>query len=365
MFTPHEALSILLATPYLGSVKTRLLIEHFGSPSNVLDQKKEALNDLSGIHRATKEAWGWWINDHHWKENLDYAAQMGTQLIAYTDPNYPAALLTLSDYPLLLYVQGTLKSCDNKSLAVIGTRCATHYGLNQAKKISRELALHGFTIISGLARGIDTEAHRGALDSGRTIAVIGSGLAHLYPRENCTLAKEISEKGAVISEYPMKTPPDRRYFPQRNRIVAGMSQGVLLIEAPMSSGAMITMEKGEKQGRALFALPGRVDLNTFEGNHKLLKQGKAQFVEGSRDILEHFDSLIPYSKMETLPEQKIQNIDKEELKLLNTLPQDEISIEEICRLTKLPISKLSILLMSLVMKQMLDELPGKLYRKCM
>lgn len=357
-----EALLILTNLPLVGSVKIRLLIQHYGSATATLKAPLEELATFPGFGPKVLQGWEKGIQQSAWRENLQLAERLQTQLVPYTSPHYPKRLLEIVDFPLILYVQGSLLKEDQRCLAVVGTRQASIYGQEMAQKLSRELAQAGYTVVSGLARGIDTCAHRGALGEGRTIAVLGSGLASIYPAENSELASTIRQKGALISEFAMATPPDRQNFPQRNRIVSGMTMGTILIEAPRHSGGMLTAERAISQGRPLFALPGRVDYDCFKGNHALIKEGKAELVEDVRDILKKFDDVsLPLifkpSTSSSIP------LEKEEEALLHQLPQQELSIEELVTRTQLPVAKLNVLLMSLVLKKMLKEFPGKIYKK--
>ena len=356
-----EALIILSQMPHLGSVKIRLLIKHFGSALNVLDRDATEIADLPGFGSKITKHWKQWENEDGWREDINLAQRHGVQIVSFMDPNYPKRLLELPDLPLLLYFKGEIKPQDQRSIAIVGTRAATRYGLEMAEKIAGELAEMGYTVVSGLARGIDTVVHMHALARGRTLAVIGSGLLDVYPRENHRLAEQITQKGALISEFPMKTPPDRSNFPQRNRIVSGMTLGTVLIEAPLESGAMITMRKAFSQGRKLFALPGRVDMESFQGNHHLIKTGEAELIENAEDIAKNFEELISPGKMNFLQERVV--LEAEEEKLLAKIPSLDISFDEIARLTKLSAMQLNILLMSLVLKKAIREYPGKIYKK--
>ena len=286
-----EALTILSSTPMLGSVKIRVLLHRFGTALNAISCDRDELNQLPGFTQNICKKWGWWKTDLSWETNLKLVKQHNVKIVPYTSDFYPKRLLEAPDHPVLLYVMGELKNVDNRSLAIVGTRRPGSYGLAMAEKISGCLAASGFTIVSGLAQGIDTAAHRGALHEGRTLAVLGSGLANIYPRENQNLASLIANNGALISEFPMTAPPDRHNFPQRNRIVSGMTIGSILVEAPKKSGAMITMEQARKYGKRLFALPGEVGEN-FSGNHQLIKQGKAELIESAADIDEAFSNLF-------------------------------------------------------------------------
>jgi DNA processing protein len=274
-------------------------------------------------------------------------------------------LLQISDHPILLYVKGKLICHDPKTIAIVGTRQATIYGLEMGEKFSRDLACRGFVVISGLARGVDTAAHQGALQSGNTYAVIGSGLANVYPRENIQLSEKIAEKGALISEFSMTTPPDRSNFPRRNRIVSALALGTILIEAPLKSGAMLTMNIGENQGKKLFCLPGRVDHENFQGNHMLIKSGRAQLIENADDVIKSFSDLFGNSSenFSCHPESRQFLLGPEEKDFFDRFPTHEVSLDQLLELSSMPIAKLNFLLMSLLLKGAIKEFPGKIYKK--
>ena len=357
-----EALIILSSLPSLGSVKIRLLMQHYGSASAALRAPLTELATFPKFGPKTLQAWKKGLEEEHWKQNLVLAERLQTQLIPFTSPRYPKRLLEISDYPLVLYMQGDLLEEDQRCLAVVGTRQASFYGLEMAKQLSRELAEAGFTVVSGLARGIDTAAHQGALEKGRTIAVLGSGLARLYPSENIALAEAIRHKGALISEFAMATPPDRQNFPQRNRVVSGMTRGTILIEAPQQSGAMLTVERALSQGRPVFALPGRVDSGCFKGNHALIKECKAELIESVQDILKSFNDYPLPLVFKSAGPHSIP-LAKEEEELLMQMPMQEISVEELMLRIQWPVAKLNGFLMSLVLKKIVKEYPGKIYKK--
>ena len=357
-----EALLFLTHTPYLGSVKIQLLIQHFGSSLAAAQADPALLMDLPGFGPRIVLSWKENLKNKKWLETLDLAEKESIQIIDYTHALYPKRLLELIDYPLVLYVKGSLRPQDRHSLAVIGTRQASIYGLEMSMQLSGEMAQAGFTIVSGLARGIDTAAHEATLGKGRTIAILGSGFHHIYPKENEMLAKKIIENGALITEFPMTTPPDKQHFPQRNRIVSGMTLGTVLIEAPLQSGAMITCSQAYNQGRPVFALPGRVDQMNFQGNHYLIKNQQARLIENSKDVIMSFGDL--FTSLPVKPSiQRVIPLEKEEEDLILRLPSEELSIEDILTRTKLPIAKLNVLLMSLVLKKAIKEYPGKIYKK--
>lgn len=358
-----EALLQLTMIPYLGSIKIKLLIQRYGSAQAALTASSSSLAELPGFGPKGVAVWEKEMKLQRWQQEMELANRFCVSLIPYTSPEYPRRLLELHDHPVLLYVKGTLTKKDQQSLALVGTRQASLYGIEMARKLGKELAQAGFTIISGLARGIDTAAHQGALETGRTIGVLGCGLAHIYPKENQRLADEIIRNGALMSEFSMSTPPDRQQFPQRNRIVSGMTMGTVLIEAPKQSGAMITVERAMSQGRKLFALPGRADGENFRGNHELIKKGRAELVENATDILNHFSDLFSFSLPSMTNQEKKPTLEREEEELVRQFPIEELSIEELIARTKWPVSKLTMILMSLVLKKVIKEYPGKIYKK--
>lgn len=359
--TEIESLIILSAIPAMGPIRVKNALSHFGSAAAALEASPLEIQTLFGEKIAAH--WNSWKNDRSIQQNFDLIGRFGAKVIPFTSKEYPPSLLKLEDHPIVLYICGEIKPSDRRALAVIGTRDGSLYGREMAETISRDLTRLGFTVVSGLARGIDTCAHAGALSSGRTLAVIGSGLANLYPRENQRLAEQIVKQGALISEFPMATPPDRQNFPQRNRIVSALSLGVVLIEAPVKSGATLTMERGFRQGKKLFALPGRADVDSFRGNHAWIKEGKAQLIESAVDIANQFESLVTLDLKAPAPS-IVPSFEQEELNLMKMLPTVEVQIETIAQMTKLPASKLNVLLMGLVLKKAVKEFPGKIYKKC-
>lgn len=356
-----SALVALSAVTGLGSVRIRQLIERFGSALAVWKADAEELRALSRFPGKVIDDLIAMRQRPVGDEELELAERLGVQVIEYRDTRYPQQLLELSDYPVLLYVKGTLVSEDKQSIAVVGTRNASLYGREMAHSLGRDLAAHGFTVVSGLARGIDTEAHAGALEMGRSFAVTGSGLANIYPQENRRLAEQIASRGALISEFSLTTPPERQNFPRRNRIVSALTLGTLLVEAPEHSGAMITVERALQQGKRLFALPGRADMESFRGNHYLLKRGQAQLVENAQDIVKCFG--VSAQAVEGNRSSVGLALKEEEQELLDLMPAIELSLEELAQASRLSASKLNVLLMSLLLKKRIREFPGKHYKK--
>lgn len=359
-----QALAALTHIPHLGSMKIRLLVRHFGSGRAALEADVGAIGELPGFGRQVCDAITTTRHTQPWHRSFDLAHRLGVRLIPASDPEYPQGLTDLTDYPVILYVMGKFTQADQRGIAVVGTRQATLYGSDMAYRLSADLARAGFTIVSGLARGIDTQAHIAALEAGgRTVAVIGSGLADIYPKENSALAARIAQRGVVVSEFPLLTPPDRQNFPQRNRLVAAMTRATLLVEAPQRSGAMLTVHRAAGLHRRLFAIPGRADSESFRGNHAIIKSGEAQLVESAADICGAFSDLFATTSAMPRPAACEVILESEEANLLHLMPAEETNIDDLLQRTKLPIAKLSVLLMSLVLKKVVKEYPGKLFKK--
>lgn len=285
----------LTTAPDLGPVRIAKLLAALGSPAAALDCAPELLARITSVSAAKAHAICQALRDSlalaH--EELSHCDQHGVTLAAPGDTTYPELLAQIPAAPPLLYVKGSPSERDRYAVAIVGSRRCTQYGIEQAERFAGVLARAGITIVSGGARGIDTAAHRGALKSGgRTIAVMGCGLCHNYPPENQHLFADIvAGRGLLVSEIPMNTPPDSRNFPARNRIISGLSMGVLVIEAAKDSGALITARLAiDEHNRDVFALPGRVDSSSSEGSLELLREGAAQIVITPDDVLRILES---------------------------------------------------------------------------
>lgn len=279
----HRDWLALALVPGVGTAHFIRLLARFRTPGNVLKASEGALRDVVGPSLAQR------IRQYHQVVDIEaqerQMAEYGAHLVTLEDPLYPVRLAEIYDPPLLLFVRGELLEEDVNCVAIVGTRRATPYGLRMAEKFGRELAARGITVVSGLASGIDAAAHRGAIEGGgRTIAVLGNGVNVVYPPENAELMDRITRHGAVVSQFPMDTKPSKGHFPYRNRIISGMSQGVLIVEAPLSSGALITARQAAEQGREVFAIPGQIGVNNSQGPHALIREG-AKLVESVDDIL--------------------------------------------------------------------------------
>ena len=281
--------------------------------------------------------------------------------VSIKDKEYPGLLREIYDPPKELYVKGALPPGDVPMVAVVGSRMTSHYGLRTARAIAADLAAAGVVVVSGMALGIDTASHEGALSAGgKTIAVLGSGFAHLYPPENKKLAEKIAQRGAVITEYPMNTKPEPWNFPRRNRIISGLSLGVLVVEARLKSGALITADLALEQGRDVFAVPGNVDSAKSGGTNWLLKQG-AKVATSAEDILEELITSIASSKKK--PKEKNASEDEdlsdEEKNLLSLFDSEPIHVDALLESSRLPASRAISALSLLEIKGRLKQLPGK------
>ena len=280
---------------------------------------------------------------------MEKVARVGARLCTLADDNYPRLLKEVPDAPMLLYVRGTLLPQDELALAIVGTRKATTYGRDTASHLARQLARNGVTIISGLAHGIDAAAHRGALEGGgRTVAVLGCGIDQIYPRDHRELAHEIMGRGALISEFPIGMGPEARNFPRRNRVISGMSLGVLVAEAPEQSGALITATDAAEQGREVFAVPGNIFSPASAGANRLIQDG-AKLVMNVEDILDELDIAHRNVQTKTVTE-RIAPTGEIEKKLLGHLSLDPLHIDDLARLCGLPITTVTSTLTLLELK---------------
>jgi DNA processing protein len=300
METDLESLVALNLTGLVGAALHRRLCERFGSARQALRASRAELRQVPGIGEITSSAILEQARSGEAAREIERSAAAGVAILPHGGPGYPAALATLHDPPLVLYVRGRLEERDLLGIGLVGSREATPYGLRQAARFAGELADVGVTVVSGLARGVDTEAHHGALRApdGRTLAVLGSGVCSVYPPENRGLARRIAERGAVISEFPLESAPAPENFPRRNRIISGLSLGILVVEAGEKSGALITADWAMDQGREVFALPGSVENPMSRGAHLLIRQG-ARLAENAADILEELPALAPLLRKES------------------------------------------------------------------
>ncbi len=343
----------------IGPVTVRALVAALGSAAAVFDASAPELARTPGIGTAGAARIARQCRDLPLEEELACAEAAGCRIIAQIDEEYPEVLRQIHDPPLALYIRGTLQSRDRHAIAVVGTRRPTHYGIQTAGRLAYQLAEAGFTVLSGLALGIDTVAHEGALKAnGRTIAVIGSGHAHLYPSENRKLADQVAEHGALISEFPMQRTPDKTTFPMRNRIVSGLSAGVLVVEAGRRSGAAITATQALSQGRDVFAVPGRIDSYASQGTNELLKHGAIP-VTGIDDILDQYTTLLPPrpDRPADAPRPR-PDLSPVEQRLVDLIAQGTTDADSLIRASGLGAAAVSAGMISLELKRIVRAQPG-------
>jgi len=363
--TPQEALVALNMLPTIGPIRVRRLLEAFSDAAAVLGAATDRLMRVDGIGEETAKIL------HGWQDHADpiaeirEAAQRGIAIVTQDDEGYPAPLRDTYDPPLLLYVWGKLEARDRHAIGMVGSRRTTHYGTQAAKKFSYQLAQAGFTIVSGLARGIDTAAHEGAIAAkGRTIAVIGSGLGKLYPPENFGLAEKIaSGNGAVVSEFPLNTAPDKQTFPMRNRIVAAWSQALLVVECPAWSGSLITANLATEYGKPVFAVPGPIDKETSAGCNQLIRDG-ATLVYDASHILDDLGEL-PFARKASAaePATSIPELPPEEAAVFAAVTTDESPVDRIIERCGLPANVVTATLMKLELRRLVRAFPGFRYAR--
>jgi DNA processing protein len=363
--TPTEACIALNMLPTIGPVRLRKLLEVFKNPERILMAKRGELRGVEGIGNEVAE------QISNWEATVDLAAELervrefGATVIIQDSPSYPKSLREIHAPPIVLYVWGELTERDHHAIGIIGARRTTHYGTESAKKLAYQIAYAGLTVISGLARGIDTAAHQGALAAkGRTIAVIGSGLSKLYPPENQALAEKIRNgNGAIVSEFSMEIEPDRQTFPMRNRIISGWSHGILVVEAGLNSGALITASQAIEQNRSVYAVPGQINAPSAMGSNRLIQQG-AKLVMDASDILDDLQILLPETKPS--PEaaaRPLPELTTEERRVYDAIESSETPIDRIAAKSDLPSGIVSSALLRLELKRLVKQLPGKYFVK--
>jgi DNA processing protein len=348
----------------LGCVGFKKLAEHFNDPTAAFSAPATTLAE---IHRLDKNIIDGLRNFSAWDEveaEIIRAEKAAVKIVPFTDSTYPARLRMIPDPPPLLYVKGDIRSEDEKAVAVVGSRSASDYGRRVARDLCRGLASLGFTIVSGMARGIDGTAHETALIAGgRTIAVLGSGVDRAYPAEHQQLYQRISENGAVISEFPLGTRPMAFNFPARNRLISGLSLGVVVVEATEKSGSLITAALALEQGREVFAVPGEVGASRSRGAHRLIRQG-AKLVETVDDIMEEIAPQLAARRGDagSVAKRELpQHLGDEFQKIFGLFQERSLQIDEVIENSGYSPSRVSEILLELELQGYLKQLPGKKY----
>ncbi|MBI1892064.1 MAG: DNA-protecting protein DprA [Burkholderiales bacterium] len=357
----------LQLTEGVGAQTARKLLGTFGLPKNIFDASISLMRGI--VPERVAQALSTPLPDEQRdliSRSLAWANQAGNRILTLADADYPPSLLDISDPPLLLYVKGRLELLERPMLAVVGSRNATTQGMTNAEKFSHTLSEAGLTIVSGLALGIDTAAHQGALNAvlngGSTVAVIGTGSDIVYPARNRNLAHRIAEEGCIVSEYPLGTPAISSNFPRRNRIISGLARGVLVVEAAAQSGSLITARMAADQGRDVFAIPGSIHSPLAKGCHQLIKQG-AKLVESAQDILEEL-AFHPITARSELPSSELLNqVDEPTSELLQAMGFDPIHFDELIQRSSVDPGSLHTALLQLELEGKIERLPGELYRR--
>ena len=354
----REAWLALNMVPHVGPATFAILLEHFGTAKRILKAPFKTLEAVPGVGPATAKAIrGCRAQETIARERKRMAAR-GLQFVMFREEGYPAPLRHIAQPPPVLYLRGSWQERDRKAVAIVGSRSATPYGRGVADRLAFELARRGLTIVSGLARGIDAAAHRGALRAGgRTIAVLGSGADIIYPSEHRKLSEAIAEKGALLSEFPLGTSPHRGNFPQRNRLISGLCLGVVVVEAAVDSGALITAHHALEQGKEVFAVPGQVTGRLSQGCHRLIKSG-AKLTEGWEDVVEELGA---HNLQDLPPMPPMPPVERDEGRVLEILGEEPLHIDAIIAGSKLPAPAVATSLLALEMKGWVKQLSGKTF----
>lgn len=351
----------LSLVPKVGPQLHHRLLAYFGSAVEVMSAPPSSLRDVPSVGATLAGEIARANDTIDVEAEIERCRQHDIQIIPIDDERYPRNLMEIHDPPPILYVQGELREEDLLSIAIVGTRHATPYGKRQANRLASSLSRAGLTILSGLARGIDSEAHRGALESGgRTLAVLPGGLTNVYPNENKELAFDISHQGALISESPSLTPISRGSFPRRNRIVTGMSLGVIVVEAGERSGALLSAGHAMEQDREVFAVPGPVDSRVSRGCHALLRDG-ARLVESADDVLDELGPLVQATSRasgETVHHPAELQLNEQEQQILQLVQTTSTNIDEIVREAGLPVPRVLATLSALEMRRLIRRVSG-------
>lgn len=362
MFSKRDSFLVLNAISGLGPVRIKKLVDYFLDPAKVLSASTQSLLS-SGlvsekiVHEIVKFDASTFLKKEH-----QLMRRQAIDFVTIDSKEYPQGLKQIVDPPCVLYIKGKIESNDQSALAIVGSRRASIYGINTAEKFALQLSDYSITVVSGMARGIDTAAHRGALRAqGRSIAVLGSGLANIYPKENKKLFDEISEQGAVVSEFPLNTQPLPGNFPRRNRIISGLSLGVIVIEAAKKSGALITADFALEQGKEVFAVPGKVDNPCAFGVNNLIKQG-AKLITSIEDVIEDLGLEIKRS-LENSQKHNIQahGLSDVELQVLSYINTRGVTLDFLMNKCEISFPQLSRALLSLCLKKCIKQLPGKIF----
>jgi len=354
----------LSLTPGVGSILFKRLLERFETPEAVFRASAADLLGVEGIGERIVGEIQKGSFEKKVERELSLLQRVEGTIVRLDDETFPSRLKNIYDPPPVLYMRGQLRKEDEMAVAIVGSRKTSSYGRAMTERVSQELASHGVTIVSGMARGIDSVAHQGAISAGgRTIAVLGCGVDVVYPPENRNLFRDIIDHGAVLSEFPMGSPPEGSHFPKRNRIISGLSMGVVVVEAGQRSGSLITANCALEQGRDVFAVPGNIGMESSRGTNQLIKQG-AKLVESSQDIL---IEIIPQWQREdetaSPVEDPVKHLPEEQRGLYGLLTETPIHIDEIIRESQLEPGRVMSLLLELELKGLVSQWPGRCFSR--
>lgn len=346
----------------IGDAFARRLLKSLGSPESVFNSSFENLLEIEGINHTLAKSIKEFSDWNSVRKEAEFIHKKGIKIVKYTDSHYPVNLKSIYNYPLFLYYVGDIKSEDDKALAVVGSRDCDDYGIKITERVVSKLSEKGITVVSGLARGIDTAAHQSALRSnGRTVAVLGNGIDICYPSENKELFKKISESGYVISEYPIGAKPESKNFPKRNRLISGLSLGVLVIQANKNSGALITADYSNEQNREVFTIPGNIDNKRNYGSNQLIKKG-AKLVDNIDDIVDEIREFKTLTDKTIQKKADCKNITGEEKIVFQQLLESKLHIDQIVYKTNIDFIRLFSLLLNMEMKGIVKSFPGNYYQ---
>jgi DNA processing protein len=356
-----EATVRLALVSGVGPILRKSLLEHFGSAESILAAAPSRLREVPGVGAKLTRSIVSACDEIDVEAELRLCREHGVSVLCDADPGFPRLLREIHDPPGILFVHGNLEPDDAMAIAIVGARHATSYGRQQAERLAGGLARAGLTVVSGLARGIDAAAHRGALEAGgRTIAVLGSGVLNVYPPEHGKLAEGIRESGALISESPPRAQPMSGAFPQRNRLITGVSLGVIVVEAAERSGALISARHAMEQGREVFAVPGRVDSRASRGCHRLIRDG-AKLVESVEDVLEELGPLVeaaPRSDGRVIHHPAELRLNEQERQVLEAIESDPTSIDNVVAASGLPTHRVLSTISVLEMRRLIRRVSG-------
>ncbi len=357
----------LNTVPFIGPVTFHRLIAAFGSVSETLQEKAENLSRVERVSRKMADQILRMDPISVARREIELAQKIGADIFTFGEEGYPEPLVNIYSPPPVIYMSGQWSEKDSTSIAVVGSRTPTGYGRSVAEKLVKDLTAKGLTIVSGLARGIDGVSHRAAIAAnGRTIGVLGCGLNVYYPAEHRELQKKMAQHGAVISQFPITMGPDKMFFPMRNRVISGLSLGILVIEAAKKSGALITAYAALEDNREVFAVPGPVNSAKSEGTNQLIKKGHAKLVQNVDDILEELPEHIRktlYDKQSELPLGREDPLSKNEIKIMTLVDHEEKHIDFLSGQSGLPSNSVSAILLALELKGKVKQLAGKQFVK--